>query len=617
MWSVLGLVLLSFFAPLPARSSDHSHTPKSYWVDTSGAATLADARQSNFEAHDGPIAKGFSSAALWLKLRIPGQAVDETMAVVVRPAFLKSIELYDPDLRGDSAAPMLSGRSTDTDGNNHIGVENGFVVPSATTDRDIYLRITTTTSLTADVSITTVKDAIRQIEWIHTLLAMYISFTLLVCIWSMANFAIRGDTMYLIFAIRQMYSGLFIIVHFGVFRVLFSGILEASIREVIYYFVTCTIVVAVGYFDSRLLSRYGGSVLLRRLINIMLFTPALSLPWIIFGLPRVGLHINSIVVNIVFVALVIYAYTITIQSNDIQKGLSVYVIRIGFSCIAISIVIPVSMYLGIIAIPISFLSLIIVQSFIATAVLLLILAIGSRHQDMLAQKERVLLQVKGVELQMEIERRIEKERFISMLTHELRNPLSVIQLLSGKELPHAAPVHKAAQDIADVIARVEQSEVEGQIHVEKTAFDAAELLRQTAAERDVAGHVRLDLPAGCQVCTDRVLLRHVFDNLIDNAIKYGRPGSVIHVDMRCEGPKELQGMAVTVANELGSAGEPDPERLFTKYYRNSRAHRHPGSGLGMFLVAGWVHALGGTVTYSKTGGLGAPQEANFTVWLPQ
>jgi signal transduction histidine kinase len=77
------------------------------------------------------------------------------------------------------------------------------------------------------------------------------------------------------------------------------------------------------------------------------------------------------------------------------------------------------------------------------------------------------------------------------------------------------------------------------------------------------------------------------------------------------------GVVVQVSNQIGDAGAPDPDRVFTKYYRSKRAHRKPGSGLGLFLVARWVQALGGKVEFGVSQTTAGAQTITFSVWVPR
>ena len=116
--------------------------------------------------------------------------------------------------------------------------------------------------------------------------------------------------------------------------------------------------------------------------------------------------------------------------------------------------------------------------------------------------------------------------------------------------------------------------------------------------------------------TDESILASVMRNLLDNAVKYGAEGSRIGVRVSREACDGWDGMALTISNQLGEVELPDPDKVFMKYYRAPRAHRRPGSGLGLFLVAGWMKALGGQISYHhrplREGGVAV----HFRVWLP-
>jgi signal transduction histidine kinase len=67
----------------------------------------------------------------------------------------------------------------------------------------------------------------------------------------------------------------------------------------------------------------------------------------------------------------------------------------------------------------------------------------------------IQVQIAERELREESRRRSERETFLSMLTHELRNPLGVIRLVADTKSPGGCTIEKAAQDMAGVVERVE------------------------------------------------------------------------------------------------------------------------------------------------------------------
>jgi signal transduction histidine kinase len=119
--------------------------------------------------------------------------------------------------------------------------------------------------------------------------------------------------------------------------------------------------------------------------------------------------------------------------------------------------------------------------------------------------------------------------------------------------------------------------------------------------------VPADLPA---VLGDEAALRRVFQNLVDNAIKYGAAGGSIRVSARREG----NDVAVTVADRGIGIDAADQSRIFEPFYRapDVVAAQMQGAGLGLSLVQRIVAAHGGRVGVKS-----APREGSaFTVTLP-
>ena len=116
-----------------------------------------------------------------------------------------------------------------------------------------------------------------------------------------------------------------------------------------------------------------------------------------------------------------------------------------------------------------------------------------------------------------------------------------------------------------------------------------------------------DLPP---VLGEEPALRRVFQNLIDNAIKYGAGGQSIRISGRQSGGE----VSVTVADRGIGIDAADQTRIFEPFYRAADvvAAQVQGAGLGLSLVQRIVAAHGGRVTVKS-----APREGSaFTVHLP-
>jgi signal transduction histidine kinase len=136
-------------------------------------------------------------------------------------------------------------------------------------------------------------------------------------------------------------------------------------------------------------------------------------------------------------------------------------------------------------------------------------------------------------------------------------------------------------------------------------FSCAGLIENAGLVVDV--DIPHDLPA---VLGDEPALRRVFQNLIDNAIKYGAAGGTIRISAR----RERAEVAVTIADRGIGIDAADHARIFEPFYRTPDvvAAQMQGAGLGLSLVQRIVAAHGGRVAVES-----APREGSaFTVTLP-
>jgi two-component system, sensor histidine kinase LadS len=588
-----------------------------FWVDEGRAASLEHAQKATFTEFDGTVALGYVPHALWIKLIIEGQTGGGKLAILVRPMFLRQLELYDPELNGPTALPVLSGRDAPLAETNHIGLENGFIIPSSTRSREVYLRIVTKTSLTVDVVVQQFEVAEYNSFVTAGFISVYFAFILGIVLWSLVAWGTRREHLYGLFALRQLYSLAHIFVFFGLLRFFLADSLEAEARDVIYTVISCTIAPVAGYFDVRLISEFGGSRRLRRTIYVLLCTPVVTLPLVAMGHPQTALQIGSATAALQLLAMSTFAFSAKTDDEAPFGRTLVWLLRSGFVVMTVIIVVPQLMYQNVLQSSVPLFKIVFLHAVISTIVLFAILSIRNRQRDLLAQEARLLVEVREAELRQESSRRMEKERFLSMLTHELRNPLSVIELLTGTDPASVTTVRKAARDMAELIDRVEQSERidSGQIKVEKSEFDLSELVRRVTENHTARDRFALKCRAPQMVVSDAGLLLRIVENLVDNAAKYSRPGSEIRIALDTSVMDDQEGIELRVANEIGRAGPPDPGRLFTKYYRAKGAHQEPGSGLGLFLVASWVNALGGKITYAQDNVSNVGQQATFCVWV--
>lgn len=205
-----------------------------------------------------------------------------------------------------------------------------------------------------------------------------------------------------------------------------------------------------------------------------------------------------------------------------------------------------------------------------------------------------------------------KNELITNVAHDLRTPLTSIigylELLSEKStIP--ADMQKKYIDIAYVKAKRLEKLIEdlfgftklnyGKISMNVAKVDVVKLLSQLLEEfypsfmdKNLSYELQSNVPAKV-INADGNLLARLFDNLINNAIKYGSDGKRIVVKVSAS--DEI--VRVTVTN-FGHVIPPDELPLiFDKFYRveQSRSTHTGGTGLGLAIAKNIVDMHGGTI----------------------
>lgn len=592
---------------------------QSYWVDHSGRAEIAEAMSAPFTPYDGIVSEGYTRAALWLRLEIEGRGAPGPIAVVVHPPFLERIDLYEPSpANAPDALHLVSGRDIMPNDVNHVGLSSGFIVDPSPEPRTLYLRISSSTTLTANVTVMPLKDALIANQRLEVVLAVYIAFLIGLCLWGLVSWLVRQEAIYGFFVFRQFYSLLLFLAFFGLMRFFYPDDLSPAARSFIYTFILVTVVAVTGSFDLKLLSGFGAARWLRWTLGVILILPAISLSYLILGQPGDALHLNALIVNLVMLTTCLLAFSVQDPERETYGASAMWIIRIGFVLMAFVIMVPVFMHLNVIRTRMMAVNFIFLHAILSASIMVLLLTIRARRRDLAAQQALLQVQATERELFEESRRRSEKEKFLSMLTHELRNPLGVIRLVADTKSSSGRTIEKAAQDMAGVIERVEQSEkLDSQPPaLDPVLIDLDGFLRGLAAEQPFRGRVKLTMEDAGAVSTDGLILRSVLRNLLDNAMKYSPAGTPIELAASPAVSAGREGVRLQVINRVGEAGAPDPAKLYTKYYRSKRAHHQPGSGLGLFLVANWAKALGGNIDYDLLRNGDGSQSVSFSLWLP-
>jgi signal transduction histidine kinase len=153
---------------------------------------------------------------------------------------------------------------------------------------------------------------------------------------------------------------------------------------------------------------------------------------------------------------------------------------------------------------------------------------------------------------------------------------------------------------------------EGRREFEPVPIDTRELIEAivtTVAHQAAEAEARIRIDPLPQIVSDRLALEQIFSNLIDNAIKYLKPGVPGEIAV---GGRQKLGFAIFEIADNGRGIDPrDHQRIFD-LFRRAGTQDKPGQGIGLAHVRALVRRLGGTLSVASE-----PQKGStFTITLP-
>lgn len=231
------------------------------------------------------------------------------------------------------------------------------------------------------------------------------------------------------------------------------------------------------------------------------------------------------------------------------------------------------------------------------------------------------------DLMVTLEDRVnERDRFLAILGHELRNPLGAILLASqmkdddGRlDGEHAELIERQSKHLTRIVNDLLDLSrlVSGKIVLKRQVIDVADAVRQSletvrasALRHSVAIEVK-ESPTPLPIDVDPVRADQIITNVLTNAVKYTPEGGHVVITLERDGENAL----VRVSDDgVGIA----PDRIGTIFElfaqaENAIGRAQGGMGIGLALVRNLLHLHGGTIT-AKSDGVGKGSE--FTVLFP-
>ncbi len=198
--------------------------------------------------------------------------------------------------------------------------------------------------------------------------------------------------------------------------------------------------------------------------------------------------------------------------------------------------------------------------------------------------------------------------FVSNVSHEFKTPINAIEgysmlLQSGDNLTpqqreYVDKIVFNTQRLSSLMGSILLlSKLENQqIPTGQTVFRLDEQIRQSIVALEETWerkNIEIDADlAWVEYLGNEPMLRHVWDNLIGNAVKFSPEQSLVKIGLQ----KTDNGIRFTVEDQGPGIPEESQKRIFDKFYQSDSSHKQEGNGLGLALAKRIVTFEGGTIT---------------------
>lgn len=598
----MALVLTLVLGSAWAYSRDHI-TEKSWFEDTTGLMTWDEASRQPFQPYQGVLSQGYGHGAIWLRLRLqPHPENDVTrendrLLLRIRPVYLNNIQVYDP-LVADGLVGVTGDRSHPRE---QVYDSLSFLLPIARGDqaRDIWLRVQTSSTRQIAVQVLNFEDLQRREQGEQIAISLYLGLILLLMIWGLVHWLFSKEPLIGAFGLKQLSALVYAASSLGYLRAFWPAELAAHWLDCTTSLFSLLAVSAAIYFHLLLIREFDPHPWMARLHALLLVLLPVKV-WMVFvaDMAMQALRINMIEVLLApffFFACVCMARGWRRQDPTARPILSRAVV-LGFYGLLLLILLVASLT-GLGLSQGGELPLYLVQVHGLVTAFLIMLMLQYRTYVRQKQQRETLLELERSQFQAKQEREVreDQEKLLAMLAHELKTPLATMQMRLDNNAPRSQEMRKAMRDMNAIIERCLQTVQlsDRQLKARLEQVDLTSVLKEAVAACAYPDRVQVHGKIHRSVQTDRQLLFVVLNNLLENACKYSAPESPIDIRLHADG---LQAQ-LEIGNWPGSAGWPEPDKLFDKYNRGSMARRQAGTGLGLYLARNLMQVIGGSIIY--------------------
>ncbi len=614
----LVLVCLALITPAQTQantpiSSAQTTQARSYLVDPTRQMTIEQVRakpQEAFAAFGRALSLGYTADTVWLRLVVDptlannGTGLDSSRLVLrLTNPLLNDVRLYDP--LQNAGAPIITG---DAHPNTQTELDLAsltFLLPRKQEPREVYVSVQTTSSMVFSVVLEPVEEALKHNRTYDLFGGLYLGLLVVFLVLAIALRVGRADRVTNMFIVQQALAIIWSLTLMGYTRQYLEPWLGLKSVDDITNLIVVLYTFSVSLYGLVFLSQFK----LRRWARALVYSPVLVfVPLVVaelLGYTRLALSLNALsVIGFSVLGMLMVLFAIDWKS-DAARALPRWLVTFFFVLFGFATPLATSVTLQVEPV----FQNAFVGFFFTTALGGMLMSSLLLYRARAQAREAITT---AMALSLQQQRSAEQAKFLGMIAHEFKTPLSIIKMVVGSGQLDKRSSNYSEEAIRNIDALLEkclQTEalMDSATISQPVALDVEDLTRDVVANSNRPGEIAIQRTGQAEINSDPTLVRIILANLVDNALKYGKPG----VPVRIEISGNAETVCMRVTNAVGRSGVPDPEHVFDKYYRASGALSQSGSGLGLYLSKHIAKLLGGDLLFHP-----AKDELWFEVTLP-
>jgi len=227
-------------------------------------------------------------------------------------------------------------------------------------------------------------------------------------------------------------------------------------------------------------------------------------------------------------------------------------------------------------------------------------------------------------MQRELSLHQRQSNFLLSVTHELKTPISSVQLILQTIIKHELEPNQIRAFLEKALDENKKSEslIQNMLHAASLENQRIELFRSVIStdefnvglqnqlkERFPDSTINIISPSMFTFQADRFMLEGVLIHLVENSVKYG--AQQIAIDLE----EEVNRVIIQVSDDGIGINEADRPFIYDKFFRSGDENKRekPGTGLGLFIAKQFIELHQGELTHKEQ----FPKGSIFTITLPK